>query len=412
MPRTVRTVIQFVPSLALLLLAGMAVPARASFERVAGDYLLASNVTIRSETWMQAHTLTLYGTAEDDLFLMTDLGASMATTNAVASVRLAGTMGADVWAVGDDVELSGAVHGHARLGGLRTVHVTGTVGRNLMAAASSVHLDEASIVTGEVTVIARDVITEGLISGNLTIRAQKAVLGGRVNGDVTVTAPDITVLPGTEIGGDFSYLATQDLVLDSRVKVAGKLVRLATPVAEPTGFTLDTLILQTALFLSALLSALLLFNLMPTFAFHSVDRLGPSVWRSLLLGFAACTLIPMTAALLFFTVVGIPLGVMLLLVYGLLLYFSKVIVAFHLAQRVIRHLNPNAPLVLMPSLALGLLILYVVVNLPFPVGTAAWLAITLLGVGGMVGAMLDRRVPILTAQPAPPPPPLPGSRPA
>ena len=399
--------------IAALLLGGTALPALAAFERVNGDYVLASNVTLRSETWMQARTITLSGAAEDDLFLISDLGASVATTNAVASVRLGGTMAADVWALGDDVELSGTVRGHARLAGLRTVHVTGTIDRSLMTAASSVHLDEGSAVTGDVTVIARDVIAEGLVGGDLAVRAQKAVLGGRVNGSVTVTAPDITVLPGTEIGGDLSYLAGQDLVLDSGVKVAGKLVRLTPPVTEPAGFTLDSLILQIALFLCAVLSALLLFNLMPTFAFHSVDRLGPSVWRSLLLGFAACTLIPMTALLLIFTVVGIPLGVVLLMVYGLLLYFSKVIVAFHLSQRLIRRLNPNTPLMLMPALALGLLILYVLVNLPFPLGMAAWLAITLLGVGGMVGAMLDRRVPILTAQPAqeppPPPPPLPGS---
>ena len=398
---------------ALLLLGGALAPLQAAFERVAGDYVLASNVTLRSETWLQAHTLTLHGTAEDDLFLMSDLGASMAVTNAIASVRLGGAMAADVWALGDDVELSGAVHGHARLGGLRTVHVTGTVGRNLMAAANSVHLDEGSVVTGEVNVIARDVIAEGRVGGDLTVRAQTAVLGGHVDGDVTITSPDITVLPKTEIGGNFSYLSSQDLVLDSQVKVAGKLIRLTPPAAEPAGFTLDTLILQTALFLCALLSALLLFTLTPTFAFHSVDRLGPSVWRCLLLGFAACTLIPMSAVLLIFTVVGIPLGAMLLMVYGLLIYFSKVIVAFHVAQRLIRRLNPNAPLVLMPSLALGLLILYIAVNLPFPVGTAAWLGMTLLGVGGMVGAILDRRVPILTAQPAqpppPPPPPMPGS---
>ena len=291
--------------------------------------------------------------------------------------------------------------------------MTGTVGRNLLAVASSVHLDEGSAVTGEVTVIARDVIAEGRVGGNLNVRAQKAVLGGRVNGDVTVTAADITVLPGTEIGGDFSYLAGQDLVLDSRVKVAGKLIRLTPPVTEPAAFTWDTLILQTALFLSALLAALLLFNLLPTFAFHSVDRLGQSAWRSLLLGFAACALIPVTAVLLFFTVVGIPLGIMLLLVYGLMIYFSKAIAAFILAQRLIRRLNPNTPLVLMPVLALGLIILYIAVNLPFPLGTTAWLAMTFLGVGGMVGAILDRRVPVLTAQPAqeppPPPPPLPGT---
>jgi cytoskeletal protein CcmA (bactofilin family) len=394
----------------LLLLSILACSGHAAFEQSAGDYLQASNATLQTETWLYAATITLLGTADDDLFLLSNPGASAATTNATPTIRLGGVMQGDVWALGDDIELTGTTRDHVRLAGLRTVHVTGSVGRNLTVIANAVHLDAPSAVTGDVVVLARDVIAEGRVTGNATFRAQKVVLGGHIAGDVAITAASITIRPDTEIGGNLTYLSDgADLVLDPRVKVTGQCTRLAPPPAvEASRFDLGALMLQLGLFLGALLAALLLFGLLPAFAFASVDRLNQSVWRALLIGFAACALIPMTAVLLMFTLVGIPLGIMLLLVYTLLLYFGKAIAAFHLAHLLIRRLNPAAPQSLMPVLALGLVLIYTAVNLPFPLGTVAWFAFTFMGVGAMVITVLDRRVPVLAMVPPGGPAPLPG----
>ncbi len=400
----------------LALGAFVACTARAAFLNDADDYVLARNVTLRGETWLKARTVTVLGDTEDDIFVMSDLGASMATTNVVPSVRLSGVLVGDVWALGDDVELSGMALSHARLAGLRTVRVTGSVGRNIMALANSVHIAASSTVTGDVSIAAVTVIAEGVVGGNVTIHAQKAVLGGRIAGDVTLKANDITVLPGTEIGGSLAYFGPDDLFLDPRVKVAGKLTHLRPPPTEAPRITLDGLVVQMGLFLGALLAALLLFSTLPAFAFHSVERLGQSIWRSLLIGFVACALIPMAAGLLILTMVGIPLGVMLLLVYVLLLYFAKAISAFYVAHRAISRFAPARPVALMPMLGLGLLLIYITTNLPFPLDAVAWVTFTLMGVGGMVGAIFDRRMQVLAVQgdgsdrqpPPPPPPPLAG----
>lgn len=396
----------------MFLLSVLTCTSQAAFEQTAGDYLQASNATVQTELWLHAGTVTLRGTASDDLFLLSTPGTSAASTNNTPSIRLEGVMNGDVWALGDDVELSGSARDHARLAGLRTVHVTGTIGRNLSIVANAVHLDSPSTVTGDVMVLARDIIAEGRVGGNATLRAQKVVLGGHIAGNVAITAPSITIGPDTEIGGNLTYLSDgADLVLDPRVKVTGQFTRLTPPPApESSPFDLNTLILQLGLFLGALLAGLLLFGLLPAFTFASVDRLNQSVWRAMAIGFAACALIPMAAALLMFTLVGIPLGIMLLLVYALLLYFGKAIAAFHLAHILIRRLNPSTPQALMPVLAMGLLLIYIAVNLPFPFGPIAWFAFTSMGVGAMVATILDRRVPVLAVAPPSGPPPLPGDK--
>jgi hypothetical protein len=60
------------------------------------------------------------------------------------------------------------------------------------------------------------------------------------------------------------------------------------------------------------------------------------------------------------------------------------------------------------------LILYAASSLPFPFGILFWFIMTLAGMGALVGAILDRRIPVMVSYPQDPatkPPPLPGNFP-
>ena len=62
-------------------------------------------------------------------------------------------------------------------------------------------------------------------------------------------------------------------------------------------------------------------------------------------------------------------------------------------------------------LAIGLLAVYALLALPFPVDIVVWFTFTCLGAGGLALAILDRRIPVLTVTKAPDAgPPLPGNK--
>lgn len=398
---------------ALLLLAPVCSPA-IEFQ-TADNYLVASNQTTAGELWVQAHTITFAGTANEDCFLLADTVNQAVSTNIQASLRLPGSFQSDLWAAGETVELTGSAARHARLAALKSCTIQGPVGRNLMVFAPTIVFGENARVGGDTLLVGQDVILSGSVSGNSRIIGSKVTLSGQFTGNVSVTANEITVMPGTKIEGNLLYRMNGDLVLDSRVTLGGRMIKqeiLQTEESKPLG--LPFLMLQLALLSGAIMVGMVFVSLMPGIVALSVHKLTESVWRCLLFGFVTFALVPMVSFFLLFTLVGIPLSLMLILAYTILMYVSKIITGLFAGHLLIRRKTPLPPQYLFPVMALGLLILYVVNMLPFPLGILCWFAATLAGMGALVGAILDRRIPVMVApsqDASAKPPPLPGNFP-
>jgi cytoskeletal protein CcmA (bactofilin family) len=374
-------------SASTLLALLLAVPLAGATDFLAAQhYDLAGNQTITNELWLQAQTISMAGTAEDDLFLLANGSTSLAT-NETPAVRLAGDMQADVWAMGESILISGPVARHARLLGYKSVTVNGPVKRNLIAVGGSVVVGEKAELSGNALLAGRDVLANGTIHGKTRIYATQVTLSGQFDGDMTITATDITVMPGTHISGNLNYLMDKDLILDSKVVLGGHLIKITpqTVVRQPSSFSLGAMAWQVGLCFGALLVGITLVSFFPT------DKVKESIWRCLLVGFVSFCLIPMVSFFLIFTLVGLPLCIVLVLLYLIALYVGKIITAIYLGQVLLRG-RQNAPVAsALPPLLLGLLIVYAGVALPFPIDILLWFAFTLVGLGGLVSAILDRR---------------------
>jgi hypothetical protein len=378
------------------------------------NVLVAENQTTTNELWAQGRTVTFSGLAEDDCFLLADSVNQTTSTNP-ATVRLPGIFRSDLWAAGESVDMTGVTSNHARLAALKSCTVNGSIGRNLMAFAPTLVLGTNTTVAGDLFLVGQDIIVSGTISGNSRILGTKVTLAGRFNGNLNITASDITVTPGTRITGNLVYRMDRDLVLDSRVELGGKMIRqeiLEPEAAAP--ITSASLMLQLALLSGAIMVGLVFISLMPGVVALSIHKLSESVWRCILFGFVAFSLIPMMAFFLLFTLVGIPLSIMLMLAYTLLIYIGKIMTGLFVGHLLLRRKTPLPPQLLFPVMALGLLIVYAGSSLPFPFGILVWFMATLAGMGALVGAILDRRIPVMVAyqqDTTTKPPPLPGNFP-
>ena len=227
----------------------------------------------------------------------------------------------------------------------------------------------------------------------MTIKAQKATLGGNVDGDVSIRAQDIVILPGAHLNGNLIYTAPNELILPSSVILQGELTRtLASPKKKPL-FTKDPG--SHYLFaLAAWLTGLLFIGLFPHYTGATLYTLNTSRGLSSLIGFAALFLIPIGAILLIFTVVGLPLSMLLILSYAILIYLSKIVVALWLGTTLLKRKQWVKREVGLP-LALGLLILYTLTGfslLAMPVN----LIILIFGLGALLLVLLKK--PVLIVQ--------------
>jgi hypothetical protein len=117
---------------------------------------------------------------------------------------------------------------------------------------------------------------------------------------------------------------------------------------------------------SALSVAVLFLAIAPRFAQKVSDTIAERPWVSLGLGLVLVITVPFTCLLVLATVVGIPLSMIVGLLYGIALYVSPMFVGLLVGQLVLqrttRETERPSPYL---SVALGLFLLYLVLMLPF-----------------------------------------------
>ena len=231
-----------------------------------------------------------------------------------------------------------------------------------------------------------------------------ATLSGTRRRQRRIAADDIVVMPGTKIGGDLVYTSPKDLFLDpGKVELDGQLVRkeLETiQVKAPPPTLYDIIVLQAYFYLCALVAGIPFIAIFPRFTGRAVRWVRQSAWKCALVGFIAFCLIPMTSLFVFFTIIGIPLGLLLLLVYAIMIYLSKIIVALGIGGIVLRRHGPQPFSRVFAALSLGLIAIYLVTALPL-IGSIAAFVVLLTGLGGMVFAIFSS--PVAADLPLPPP---------
>ncbi len=326
------------------------------------------------------------------------------------TVEVRGTVDGDVVAAGGTVGLYGPLSGGVLVGG-GTVTVGGTVGRSVRGAGGTVTLAgrtaaDAVVAGGNISVepdavIGRDLVAAGgrlQVSGsvgrNALLGGRTIVISGRVGGDVDASGGQVVLLPTARIEGRLRYLADQGVEIQPGAQVAGGVERIPSPPAPPRayrpaafgffGLALELLWLM-AIGVVALLAA-------PRGVARVVERVRTQFGPSLLAGFVLMVVVPVAALLVAFTVVGIPLSVIAMLLYLATLYAGQIFTATWLGDRILHGVRraPGATLSPYAALILGVIILVVLVAVPF-VGWLIRLVALAVGFGALWAALWATR---------------------
>ena len=216
-------------------------------------------------------------------------------------------------------------------------------------------------VTGDVVVVDGDVTIRGSVAGDVVAVAGQATLGqrGRVAGDLVYGDDKPVLAPGSRVGGDVEKIKLGD-------------ASLFAAIGFWIGFTISLLLLGIVLLLLA-------------------PRAGDAVARAgkgkpliaALVGLGALILLPVIAIVACITIIGLPLGIVLLLLI-LPLYAVGYLSAALIVGRLIRK---QARIL---AFVAGLVILQLLTLIPILGGLIGFLA-TVFGLGVLLLALFRAR---------------------
>lgn len=313
-------------------------------------------------------------------------------------------VGGDLIAVGGNIDVDAPVAGdvliaggNLRLGadigqsvyaGGGQVKIVGKVGRNVRVAGGQVDIGPSATIEGNLSSGGGQVNLQGSVNGYVQVAGGRVLIDAAVGGDVDAASGHVELGPRARIAGKLRYRSAEDLKRDPAATVAGGIERLAMSAGEGHRGDRHAGYRGVGLFwmLGLMLLAAVLLASLPRFYDGVATTLQQRPGGSLLAGFVLLVCVPAAALILLITIIGVPLGLLLIALYLAVLpvaYVSAGIVLGGLALR--RYRSAQAGLIgwRIGAALLGVLLLGLLGWIPW-IGAAIGFAALLAGLGALL----------------------------
>lgn len=279
--------------------------------------LLARDEIIKGDYIAVGDTVDLQGNVDGDVIV------------AASRLTIAGAVSGDVIAAVSDLEISGAVEGDVRVAAMN-VTISGAVGKSLNVWGRNVTIAPAATIERNAYAVAEALSVEGAIGRNLATRAFRQRLGGTVVGDVRLELGNdgsAEILPEAVVKGAVTYAAANQNQLQSKLAATSTVALQYEALPQPSGaehFRWYLFRRIVSLF-GMLVVGLALISLAPKYVVALAQQFFRQPAWSVWWGLIIAVVMPVAAVTLAFTVIGLPLAVMLGALYFMSLYLAQVV---------------------------------------------------------------------------------------
>ncbi len=308
----------------------------------------------------------------------TVLGDVMATGG---RIDIRGNITGDVMAVGGEVIISGHVGDDVRVVAGRLT-VNGHIGDDLIVGAGNVIISDNADIKGDVAFGCGQMELKGDVGGNITGAADDVTLAGNLGGDVELDVGELHVLPGASISGSLTYTSPKEETIPSGI--VEDITYIEEALGKEKGIGAFSLLWWFIKYLSLLIIGLLLIALFPNRTEAVINVISERFLINIIAGFVLVVAMFLSSILLFCTVIGIPLGFMLLFMTFTLMYGARVFFGLWLGKVIFSRLGKESRPWM--EMVLGLFVLLVLTSLPW-IGFLFYLLVTFAAIGAIFSEM-------------------------
>jgi hypothetical protein len=353
----------------------LAAPVMAFELRCQDDIFLEADETISEDLIAIAEGIDIKGEIKGDCIA------------AARKMYFSGIIEDDITAIAQSITLEGEVGDSFRAAG-KTITVNARIKGDITAFGESVTLRDDCIAEGDVVIAGGELQIDGKVMKSLKAYGGKIKIRGEIAEDATLKGDRIVLYPGAKIRGNLTYTCADQIELMDDAKVSGE-TTWHKPVIKPKKKTFGAknyrsrVIVRSLLMLPVLLIGLISIGISPRQVFITMDSMHDSPGKTLGFGFVFLICVPVATTMLFATIVGIPLALIVLLIYFAALYVSSLFAGMAIATKVFGMRGKSGRGVLTIGMILGVAIGVLLSTIPVAGGFIKLLLI-IFGLGGLV----------------------------
>ncbi|GMQ93778.1 MAG: hypothetical protein BMS9Abin12_1258 [Acidimicrobiia bacterium] len=286
-------------------------------------YIVREDDTVAEDQYVIATSGQIEGIVDGDVTIFS--GSLTITGEVTGSVT--------VLSVGNVTVADGAKIGGSLLGSAGSVHVVGTIDRDVFIGAASIVIDPTGVVGRDVIVFGGALTVSGDVGRDVRGRTMRTNISGTVGGDVDIATQNLDIDRSAVVEGDLLYRSPREADIDPSAQIVGTVTRLPTRGNFIYGIILSLATIVSFLgFLVAGFVALWLFR---TSGSRAVGSILTKPLRSFLVGIVTVIAFPAAIVLLALTLVGLPLAAIGVLIAGVGFIIGPVPAVTALGNRVL-----------------------------------------------------------------------------
>ena len=256
--------------------------------------------------------------------------------------------------------------------GGNTINLNNATAKDTFLAGSNITINNSRI--RDLYAAAGSIEINSPVEGNAFIGGDSVTINTVINGDVYIAADTINIGKEATIKGTLKYPeeATVDISKEATIKEV-KTYKGDTSTEEDS--FLETLKDKIYAFIAMIIMGIILLALNNK-AFVKISKKkkdAGSIFKDIGIGFAFLIAVPIVCIILLITVIGIPLSIISLLLYGIMIYLSLIPTAYFLGKWLLNDKIKNEYLILTVSL----LTIYILKLIPVIGGLVTFLGICL-----------------------------------
>ncbi|MFC1980316.1 hypothetical protein ACFLVS_05685 [Chloroflexota bacterium] len=349
-----------------------AVPVLAAELRSGDTVTVDSGEVIDEDLYIAGRNIVVNGTINGDLIA------------AGETITVNGTVNGSVMAASATVNINGNVTHAVRTAG-GALHIRGYVNGDLLVAGGEVNVASTANIGGDILLGAGTVRIDGLVEGDVKGGGGEVTLSNGVGGDVKLEVDNLSLASTVNIQGNLTYTSENEANIQSGAQIGGTTTYKMPEVKEPAKASpLFGTVGKVIGFLMALVIGIVLIVIAPRRTALIADSIRNKTWSSLGWGALILFVTPIAALVVFITVIGIPLGLIGLALYGIALYLSQIPVGLFIGRWIIGYFRKvETKAIMVGALASGLVILSLLRLVPY-LDIVIILATFLLGLGALL----------------------------
>lgn len=335
---------------------------------VAKDEIVSGNL------YAAGNTITIDGTVSGDLI------------TAAQTITVNGRIDGDVIAAAQNININGEVGGNVRVAG-NSISLNGTVARNVNAFGSNVVIGSAAKIGWDIYAAGSSLEMRGLVEGSFSGQAAQALVSGKVGKDVDLKLAagglnqELIISPETVINGDLTYTSKNAAKISEKSSIAGQ-VEQTLPTAKETNWLLAWVWAKLFSIFAAIVIGLVLVFLLKNLTPKILEKIDEKPIKMLVPGLVLMFIIPPIALVLCFTLIGIPLALILMAWWLVATYVARIIAAILVGQLIFKQIFKKSDVHLAWPMIVGIIVCWLLFAIPF-IGWIMMLIAIWLGLGGI-----------------------------